>query len=134
MTHLKGLMMVIDVGPLQVQILEKPLTDQETWGEFVCFPGPEIHVNEDLSPKLKALTILHELLECITEVYGLDLKESDIRTLETGLASVVIQNKAVFGDWCKMMQTPDDPMCDNCPDNDCAECPERLENPREDLK
>ena len=84
--------MNISIGPLQVPVLEVDLAAEETWGEFWCLPVPQIRVNQDLPKDLKALTILHEVLECITEVYGLGLSESDIRTLEMSLAKIVREN------------------------------------------
>ena len=95
--------MNISIGPLQEPVLDVDLTAEEPWGEFWCLPVPQIRVNQDLPKDLKALTILHEVLECITEIYGLGLSESDIRTLEMSLAKIVRENPEEFREWLRML-------------------------------
>ena len=93
--------MKLHIGPLQVPVIEKDMTKEETWGEFQCLPHPQIAINKDLPRNIQALTILHEVLECITEIYGLKLSEGDIRTLEMSLADVVKKNAKEFQTWAE---------------------------------
>ena len=95
--------MHLQIGPLNVPVVNVDLTAEETWGEFWCLPTPQIRVNQDLPKDLRALTILHEVLECITEIYGLGLTEGDIRTLEMSLAGIIRENPAVFREWLGML-------------------------------
>ena len=95
--------MNLHVGPLQVPIVEKDMSLDETWGEFWCLPAPKIYINKDLPRDVKALTILHEVLECITEIYGLSLSEGTIRTLEMSIASVVQENPKEIREWLDML-------------------------------
>ena len=95
--------MNLQIGPLNVPVVNVDLTYEETWGEFWCLPVPQIRVNQDLPKDLRALTILHEVLECITEIYGLGLTEGDIRTLEMSLAGIIRENPEEFREWLGML-------------------------------
>lgn len=99
--------MNLQIGPLNVPVVEVDLTAEETWGEFWCLPVPQIRVNQELPKDLKALTILHEVLECITEIFGLGLSESDIRTLEMSLAKIIRENPEEFREWLRMLDGGD---------------------------
>jgi uncharacterized protein (DUF697 family) len=37
------------------------------------------------------MTLLHELLHAISDLYGLDLRESQVRTIEQGLGQVMTE-------------------------------------------
>jgi len=91
--------MNLQIGPMEVPVVYGDLSKEETWGEFQCLPSPKITVNKDLPRNIQALTILHEVLECITEIYGLKLSEGDIRTLEMSLADAVKKNAKEFQTW-----------------------------------
>jgi len=95
----------LHVGPLQVPIVEKNMSLDEAWGEFWCLPAPKIYINKDLPRDVKALTILHEVLECITEIYGLNLSEGTIRTLEMSLATLVKENPKELQEWVGMLES-----------------------------
>ena len=96
--------MKLQIGPLQVPVVYGDLTKEETWGEFQCLPHPQLTVNKDLPNDIKALTIIHEVLECITEIFGLRLTEGDIRTLEMSLADVVRRNSQEIREWLTMVE------------------------------
>ena len=99
--------MILQVGPISLPVVFEDLTDQDLWGEFWPMPKPQIKVNKTLDRPIQALTILHEILECITEVYGLRLSEGEIRTLEMSLAALIKQNPQQQQEWLKMiLETP----------------------------
>ena len=95
--------MILKIGPLTIPVVFEDLTDQDLWGEFWPLPKPQIRVNSTLSKPVQALTILHELLECITETYGLRLNEGDIRGLEMVIASVIKENPQQMQEWMRML-------------------------------
>tara|TARA_Y100001963_G_C6616160_1_gene369407 strand:- start:141 stop:446 length:306 start_codon:yes stop_codon:yes gene_type:complete len=95
--------MILQVGPITLPVVFEDLTKEDLWGEFWPLPKPQIRVNSTLSKPIQALTILHELLECITEVYGLRLSEGDIRTLEIALGSLIKQNPQQTQEWLRML-------------------------------
>ncbi len=103
--------MKLQIGPLEVPVVYGDLTKEETWGEFQCLPHPQITVNKDLPNDIKALTILHEVLECITEIFGLRLTEGDIRTLEMSLATIIKKNPQEFGKWVEDLTSSGDSGC-----------------------
>tara|TARA_R100001594_G_scaffold16199_1_gene33571 strand:+ start:2151 stop:2432 length:282 start_codon:yes stop_codon:yes gene_type:complete len=80
------------------------MTDEDLWGEFWCLPEPQIRVNKELPGYIKALTIFHEVLECLAEIYGLNLSESSIRTLEMSLANLINSNRKEFREWFEMLE------------------------------
>ncbi len=102
--------MKLHIGPLQVPVIEKDMTKEETWGEFWCLPVPKIYINKDLPRDVKGLTILHEVLECITEIYGLTLSEGAIRTLEMSLTSIVKENPEEIQEWIEMVNSKESNM------------------------
>jgi hypothetical protein len=97
--------------------------DEDVFGQFSFFPYPEIYISKDLKREVEASTILHEVLEMISELYGLSLDESQIRVLEVSLMGVFAQNpwfvstlqtgqeKPVrdLGDWPPSQTLPDSP-------------------------
>jgi len=52
----------------------------------------EILLNQSLKGAARALTLLHEVLHAISDMYGLDLEESQVRVLEQALGSFVKDN------------------------------------------
>lgn len=66
--------------------------EDETFGQFFFYPHPEIQISKKLKREVETSTILHEVLEMISELYGLSLDESQIRVLETSLMGVFFQN------------------------------------------
>ena len=76
------------------------------FGEFSFFPYPRITVNTRLKPEVETSTILHEVMEMISEINGLSLEESQIRTLEVGLMAVFLQNPWLVERLCKGRKEP----------------------------
>jgi hypothetical protein len=58
---------------------------QEEFGEFRYYPTPKIVVDELLEDPAAWMTLFHELLHAVSEMYGLELDEGQIRTLEVAL-------------------------------------------------
>ena len=97
--------------------------DEGDFGQFYFFPYPEIQVNTGLEEEVKTSTILHEVIEMISDIYGLNLEESQIRTLEVSLMAVFFQNSwfverlrpsrenriTDLGDWPPSQTLPDSP-------------------------
>ena len=83
--------MNIKVGALDVPVIHKKL-DDSIWGQYNPYPEPVIWLHEGLDPKHEALTLLHEIIECIVDTYGLQVSEGAIRVLENVLGTLVIEN------------------------------------------
>lgn len=86
----------IAIGPylLRIKKAEK-LSDDESLGEMEL-SSEEILVKKGLSPKVSALTLLHECLHAISDVYKADLTEHQIECLENGLGEVIVRNPQLF--------------------------------------
>jgi hypothetical protein len=89
---------MLKIGPLNVPVLSKEL-EESTFGEYHHFPEPVIKINYKLNNQARAMTLLHEVLECIDANYGLELEESTICTLEQALTMVVRDNPEKFEEW-----------------------------------
>lgn len=74
---------------IPVVVTEMPEGD---FGQFSFYPYPEIQVSNKLNQEVLTSTILHETMEMISEIYGLNLDESQIRTLEVSLMAIFFQN------------------------------------------
>jgi hypothetical protein len=83
--------MEISYGVYSVPVVREQLPEG-FFGEFTLFPYPVIRVNEGLEGVMLTSTILHEVLEMVSSVHGLNLKESEIRTLEVSLMGLFHQN------------------------------------------
>ena len=82
---------ILIYGHYSIPVVSYKLTEGD-FGEFSFFPYPRITVNTGLKKEVETSTILHEVMEMISEINGLNLDESQIRTLEVGLMSVFLQN------------------------------------------
>jgi hypothetical protein len=74
---------------IPVVVTEMP---EGEFGQFFFYPYPEIQVSKKLNQEILTSTILHEVLEMISDIYGLNLEESQVRTLEVSLMAVFFQN------------------------------------------
>lgn len=74
---------------IPVVVTEMP---EGEFGQFFFYPYPEIQVSKKLNQEILTSTILHEVIEMISDIYGLNLEESQVRTLEVSLMSVFAQN------------------------------------------
>lgn len=58
-------------------------------GLYEGYPRPRIMVAAGLDPDMRLLTVLHEVLHAIDDIYGLGLGEQKVRILEQALGSLV---------------------------------------------
>jgi len=65
--------------------------DNGEFGTFNAWPSPVIRVATGIPVEAQRLTLLHEILHAISELYGLDLRESQVRALEQGLGQVMTE-------------------------------------------
>lgn len=79
------------VGGVRIDV-ERARILQETFGEFKYYPRPSIVIDELLEPSSAWMTLLHELLHAVSEMYGLELDEGQIRTLEVALSDAFRSN------------------------------------------
>ena len=94
----------VQIGPIDVPI-SIALLDERTMGEYHHSPSPVIKINHKSSGIVKDMTIFHEVLEAITELYGLNFSERDIRTLEMSLCQFVKDNPYEVRQWVERVLT-----------------------------
>jgi hypothetical protein len=72
--------------------------DGQLFGVFISFPIPKILIDGrfESNPNHPTMTLLHECLEAISELYGLELTEQDIRCLELALHGLLKDNPKFF--------------------------------------
>lgn len=70
----------------------------QLYGAFISYPHPMIIIDGrfESNPNHPTMTLLHESIEAINELYGLELTEQDIRCLELALFGLLKENKAFF--------------------------------------
>ena len=71
--------------------------DFDHYGKFDPFPVPSISYGP-IRGHLLAMTLIHEFLEAVADIYDIKLKETDIRCLETSLVGVIIRSPELT-DW-----------------------------------
>jgi hypothetical protein len=79
------------VGGVRIDV-ERARIASETFGEFKYYPRPSIVVDELLEPSSAWMTMFHELLHAVSEMYGLELDEGQIRTLEVAISDAFRSN------------------------------------------
>jgi len=89
----------IRIGYSDIPIEYTDLREEDTFGYFEFHPVPRIAVDHRLSPPYAAATVLHEILEATSAIYGLELSEGQVRTLETVLVGLVKENPEVVRGW-----------------------------------
>ena len=118
--------MIIKYNHMEVPVVHIELP-YGVFGEFSFFPYPSIHINRILKEEERTSTMLHEVLEMISEVNGLKLNETQIRVLEVGLLSVFSQNPALRDRICgKATQRPVQTFQDWTPSQTLPDSPEAL--------
>jgi hypothetical protein len=70
-------------------------SELQAMGEWVSGTSPKIVLADDLAPVQHALTVIHELLHGLSDVYGVGLTERDVLCLEQGIAGFVQGNPEV---------------------------------------
>ena len=78
----------IRIGTQDVAVEFRVMGDGE-FGVFHAFPSPKISVNASLPIEVQRLTLLHELIHAISDMYGLGLSEGQVRVMEQGLGQVM---------------------------------------------
>jgi hypothetical protein len=87
-------MLVINWFPYRIPVTMTKM-DKDQFGEFNWFPSPSILISEDIKANVLSSTLLHEILEMISEMHDLGLTESKIRTLEVALSQIMCRNPEV---------------------------------------
>lgn len=94
--------MDIKVGALNVPVIHKEL-NEGIWGQYNPYPVPSIWIQEGLQSNHEALTLLHEIIECIVDTYGLTVSEGAIRVLENVLGAIAMENPTEVVRWVSML-------------------------------
>lgn len=89
--------MVIKWHPFEVPVVSIPMTNEE-FGEFKYHPTPTIFLSDQITGHVRSSTLLHEVIEMISEMHDLGLTESQIRTLEISLTQIMAQNPGLLTD------------------------------------
>mgnify|MGYP001435703455 CR=1 FL=1 len=93
----------IRVGYVDVPICLEDLHEDDCFGYFEAYPKPKIGLHRDMSPLYMAATGLHEVIEAISAIYGLDLAEGQVRTLETVMVEIVRSNPEQIRQWLDIL-------------------------------
>ena len=93
----------IRVGYTDVGVYLEDLKADDCFGYFESYPSPKISVHNGMSPLYVAATAFHELLEAISSIYGLDLTEAQIRTIENSLVDIVRRNPGSAKKWVELL-------------------------------
>ena len=91
------------IGYMDVPISLEDLHEDDCFGYFEAYPEPKIGLHVDMSPLYMAATGLHEVLEAISAIYGLDLAEAQVRTLETTIVDIVRRNPEYIRQWVEVV-------------------------------
>jgi hypothetical protein len=83
--------MDINWAPYKIPVVFTKMPKDEL-GIFHFSPNLKIEISDQLTGSLLSSTILHEVLEMISELHGLKLSESCIRTLEVALSQIMLAN------------------------------------------
>ena len=97
----------IKIGYVDVPLFEDDLDDDECFGYFESYPDPKICLHHTLSPLYKGATAFHEVIEAISAIYGLDLSENQVRTLETSIVDIVRDNPNRIREWINLLNYED---------------------------
>jgi len=97
----------VNIGPYDINVHKTRFEDQDTdiFGEYKAFPSPVILIDERLSPKMEYLTIVHEIIEAICDIYDLPLDECHIRVLEMSIGQIVKENPKLVEEIIHAVQT-----------------------------
>ena len=82
------------VGLTEIPIRYREM--DESSGLWNGLSDPVITVNDKMPVLQQNMTILHEVLHAISEMYNLEWSERDVRTVEQALAALVHDNPALF--------------------------------------
>ena len=95
--------MKLRIGPIKVTVSEK---DEDELDELFCDDDltiggvyapngdySQIWLHKDLQGIMRPKTLLHEVIEAINAIYGLDFDHQQITTLDAALLQVLRDNK-----------------------------------------
>lgn len=95
-------MSTIKVGPSYIPVYR----DETLEGLFGCFENfPSRILVKPQSQKDEDMTVLHELLHAVSDMYGLRLSESSVRVLEQVITQLVIDNYPLVAAWCSRISS-----------------------------
>ena len=86
--------MVIHWAPYSIPVVFTKMPKDEL-GLFHFSPELKIEISDQLSGSLLSSTLLHEILEMISEMYHLKLSESSIRTLAVSYTHLTLPTKRI---------------------------------------
>lgn len=98
--------MLIKWYPFEVPVVMTNELPEDQFGEFQYYPSPRILISSGLEGSVLSSTILHEILEMVSEVHDLGIDENQIRTLEVALSQIFGQSPGL-----KDMVFPDTRHC-----------------------
>ena len=98
----------IRIGYVDVPISLEDLHEDDCFGYFEAYPYPKIVLHSNLRPIYVAATAFHETLEAISAIYGLELTEGQIRTLETAIVDLILRNPGHAKKWMEMVHDEKD--------------------------
>jgi hypothetical protein len=85
---------MIQIGHLKVRLETKDL-GPELLGEYDD-ENAVIYIKPYLTAQIKRSTVVHECLHAISNMYGLELSENQVRVLESAVISLVDNNPDLF--------------------------------------
>ena len=88
----------IKVGTSYIPVFRDETLDG-LFGCFENFPTQRILIKGQ-SQHQEDMTVLHELLHAVSDMYGLRLSESQVRVLEQVLTQLVADNYPLVAAWC----------------------------------
>lgn len=71
----------VRIGSIEVPVSVDPNIDEGTLGEW-CMLHETIKLNPLLRPKQRAPVVFHECLHALSDLYGIELEERQVRALE----------------------------------------------------
>lgn len=93
--------MILRIGAHDIQVKVNPtLTAKELYGVWVSYPHYRIDIAPDLGGRDRALTILHESIHGISEIWDLNLSEKATRALEQAVAGLLMDNEEFLDMMC----------------------------------
>ena len=86
----------VTIAPFVVPIVSLDMPKHH--GEWLTLPSPHIKVCDKLMGQLRAMTILHEAIHGIAELYGVTMSEQSTRNFEMALTNFLRDNLQLIED------------------------------------
>ena len=85
------------LGTWSIPVVVDKGASEDVFGYYDDCPTPRVVVTKaGAVGRNFPLTVLHELLHAVSDVYGLGLSEAKVRGLEQGLGSMILSNPKGF--------------------------------------